>query len=405
MIDPFALRLAAAQGGTHALIDLDALAGNIAYVRSLVPAGTELMAVVKGNAYGHGLVPCGRAALAAGAQRLAVARVEEALLLRAAGVAAPILVLGPATPALARAAAEAGIALAVGSRAGLRRLLDALGDAPSPLALHLKVDTGMRRFGVEPAEAVALARALAAEPRVRLEGVFTHFATADEPDEGFLREQARRFAAVVHDLAAAGITPPLVHMANSAAILRGVVEVPAPGATLAVRPGLILYGLNPCPDRALPAAVRPVLRLVTRLGRVFTVPAGDGISYGRTYVAPRPIRCATLPIGYADGLARALSNQGWAVVDGAVCPIRGSVCMDQTVIEVEAAPRAAEGDPALLLSDGRDGAMTADQVAHLTGTISYEVVSRLAARVPRVYLRAGRPVAVLDLFGLTEADA
>lgn len=402
MIEPFAARLAAAQGGTHALIDLDAFAGNIAYVRSQLPEGAEVIAVIKANAYGHGLVPCGRAALAAGASRLAVARIEEALLLRAAGVVAPILVLSPANPALARQAAESGIALAVGSATGLNRLLDALGDDLPPLPVHLKVDTGMHRFGVEPEGVVELARALAREPRVQVEGVFTHFATADAADDRVLQEQTRRFAAAVQALAAAGLQPPLVHMANSAAILRGVVEIPAPGATIAVRAGLILYGLNPSRELPLPAPIRPVLRLVTRVGQVFTVPPGEGISYGWSYIAERPIRCADLPIGYADGLVRLLSNQGWAVVGGAVCPIRGRICMDQTVIEVEAAPDVAEGDEAVLLSDGQDGAMTADQAAALAGTINYEIVSSLAARIPRVYLRGGRPVAVLDLLGLVE---
>lgn len=405
-------RLAGALAGTQALVDLDALAGNVAAVLARLPAGAELMAVVKANAYGHGLVPCARAALAAGATRLGVARVEEGLRLRAAGIDAPILVLGPANPALAGQAARAGLALAVGSLEGLAGLLAALPDGAleSPLRLHLKLDTGMRRFGVDPAGAPALARAIGSDRRLVLEGLFTHFATADEADDGFLRTQAERFAATQRTLAALGIRPPLLHMANSAALLRGVVDpddVAAPGiegATLVARAGLILYGLSPSAEIPAPDELRPVLSLRTRLARVFDLAAGEGISYGLTYRAPRPTRCATLPIGYGDGLPRGLSNRGWALVRGAVCPIRGRVCMDQTVIEVADAPDAAEGDEAILLGDGRDPqarAMTAEVAAGLLGTINYEVVTAIAARVPRLYLRAGRPVALEDLFGLS----
>lgn len=395
-------RLDAALAGTHALIDLDALSGNLAGVRSRLPAGVQIIAVVKANAYGHGLVPCALAALAAGASLLAVARVEEGLVLRTAGITAPVLVLGPPNPALARQAAGTDLALAVGSVDGLAALVARLSEGTPPLALHLKVDSGMHRFGVEPEVALGLARAITDDGRLRLEGLFTHFATADEADDRFLREQLRRFEAARRVLADAGLAPLLVHLANSAAVLRGVTGDGLAAGLTAVRVGLILYGLSPSADVPAPEGFRPVMTLKTRLARVFTLAAGEGVSYGRTYIADRPVRCATLPVGYGDGLSRHLSNRGWAVVRGAVCPIRGRVCMDQTVVEVEAASGAVEGDEAILLGAGHDGAMTAERAAALGGTINYEVVTAISARVPRIYLRGGRPVAVSDLLGLIE---
>ena len=400
----FAGRVDAARAGTHAQIDLDALSSNVGALLARLPDGVELMAVVKANAYGHGLVPCARQALAAGAGRLAVARIDEGLLLRAAGFTAPVLALGPANPALASRAARGGVAVTVGSVAGARALHAGLGSDDPALDVHIKVDTGMHRYGVEPTEAVALARAVSGDARLRLEGLFTHFATADEADGAFLHEQARRFAGVRRALAAAGLAPPLVHLANSAAALRGVVE-PAgdpPGRPL-VRAGLLLYGLSPSAHIPAPAAFRPVMTLLTRVARVFTLPAGEGVSYGLTFTADRPLRCATLPIGYGDGLSRRLSNQGWAAVSGSACPIRGRVCMDQTVVEVESAPAVAEGDVAVML--GTAPAMSAEDAARLGGTINYEVVTAISARVPRVYLRGGRAVAVSDLFGLLEVPA
>ncbi len=398
----FADRLAAAEAGTHALIDLDALAGNVQAVRARLPEDVGLMGVVKANAYGHGLIPCARALLAAGARWLGVARIEEGLALRGAGITAPVLVLGPPNYALLQPALDADLALAVGSAADVAAIARAASGDFGPARLHLKVDTGMRRFGVEMDEALELAQAIVADPRLELEGLFTHFATADEPDPGFLREQARRFRQVRHLLARHGIAPRVVHQANSAATLRGIVGDPdLPGERLA-RAGIVLYGLPPSAAVPAPPDTRPALRLETRLARVFTVAAGEGISYGHTFVAGREIRCGLAPIGYGDGLSRLLSNCGWFVVRSTRCPIRGRVCMDQTVIEVSRVSGVEAGEPALVLGDGQSGEMTAVDIAELCGTIPYEVVTALAARVPRIFLRGGQPVAVSDLAGLVE---
>ncbi|MFB3853660.1 MAG: alanine racemase [Vicinamibacterales bacterium] len=399
--DCFDKRLAALDGGISALIDLDRLAENVSFIlRDLLPPGAGLMAVVKANAYGHGYLPCARTVLEAGATSLAVARIEEALLLRRSGIAAPVLVVGAPNLALVADAARAGVELAVGSLAAVAAMARRLDEDDSlpPVRLHVKVDSGMRRFGVEPADAPALARAIAANPRMRVEGLFTHFATADEEDDSFVKEQVRRFEQARHGLAASGIVPPQIHVANSGAALR---HVTLPGVT-AIRMGISLYGLSPSAKVPVTPDFRSFMKLRTRIVRAFTLAPGEGLSYGLTWVAPAPTRCATLAGGYADGLSRSLGNRGWAGVKGQRCPIIGRVCMDQVMIDTGAATGVQEGDEAVLIGDGWDGEMTIDQAAALCGTINYEVVCAVAARVPRLYVRGGRPFAIHDLAGYIE---
>ncbi|HET7034315.1 MAG TPA: alanine racemase [Thermomicrobiaceae bacterium] len=393
----FAGRLAAARAGSHAVIDLDAYAGNLRRMRARLPQAAALMAVVKANAYGHGLLPIAQTAVEAGADWLGVARIEEGLLLRQAGIETPVLVLGPPNPALLAQAVAAGLDLAAGSSETVAAIA-AAASARQPARVHLKLDSGMHRYGVEPEGATALARTVAGEPRLVLAGLFTHFATADEPG-GFMAEQIRRFESARAALAAAGIAPPLLHYANSAATLRGALPAAGAGQTAIVRCGYALYGLSPSAEVPVPPDFRPVLSLHSRLARVFTLPAGEGVSYGLSFVAERPLRCATLPLGYGDGLPRALSNRGWALVNGAACPIRGRVCMDQLVIEVEDAGEVREGDAAIIYG-AEPGAMTVDDAAALCGGIGYEIVTALSARLPRVSLRHGQPAAVSDLLGL-----
>jgi alanine racemase len=234
-----------------------------------------------------------------------------------------------------------------------------------------------------------------------LEGVYTHCASADEIADEFVQTQVERFESTLAGLRAAGILVPFAHFANSAAALRGIIPRMS-GSQAAVRTGYALYGLSPSSEVPVPSGFRPILTLKSRIARTFTLPAGEGISYGRTYRAERPTRCATLPIGYGDGISRQLSNKGWAVVNGVRCPIAGRVAMDLTVIEISQVPDTSEGDEVALISDGHDGAMTVDEVAELCGTIGYETVTALSARLPRVFLRGGTPVAVSDLRGLVE---
>ena len=400
-MDDFAARVDAAFAATHARIDLDAYADNVRAMRRQIGDEIELMAVVKANAYGHGMVPCARAALEAGAVWLAVARIEEGLLLRNHGIDSRVLVIGPPNRQLLSLAIRADLTLAVGTFDAVRGISQMAQRLGQPARVHLKLETGLHRYGIERESGLALAQMVVSDPNLRLEGLYSHCASADELEDRFVDVQVERFAATIRELHAAGIVIPYVHLANSAAALRGIIPHAA-GATAAVRTGYALYGLSPSVEVPVPGDFRPVLTLKSRIARLFILPAGEGVSYGRSFRADRPTRCATLPIGYGDGLSRQLSNTGWALVHGVRCSIVGRVAMDQTVICVEQVPNAAEGDEVTLIGDGNVGAMTVDDVAALCNTIGYEIVTALSARLPRVFLRHGQPVAVSDLRGLVE---
>ena len=405
MAGTFAERAVAAVAGTHAVIDLDAYAGNVRGMHQRLQrfGNVRLMAVVKANAYGHGAVMCARAALEAGADWLGVARVEEGMMLRRAGITAPVLALGPINPALVLQAARDNIAISIGSTGGLERVhpvLERLDD--EALEVHLKIDTGMHRYGVYPDEAADVARALSEEPAIRFGGIFTHFATADDEDDSYLQEQQRRLVDTIHELLPEGLVPPLIHLSNSAASIRGVLPRELQDYNVMFRPGLALYGLPPSDAVPTPPGFRRVMTLKTRLGRVFSLAPGEGVSYGLTHVAQTRLVCGTVPAGYGDGLHRLLSNRGWMSVDRRRCPIIGRVCMDQSVIDITTVSGPQEGDEVIVFGDGSGSSMTADDVARLTDTINYEVTTAVLPRVPRVYLNNGETVAIEDLEGLIE---
>ncbi|OGB92182.1 MAG: alanine racemase [candidate division NC10 bacterium RIFCSPLOWO2_02_FULL_66_22] len=367
---------------THAEIDLSAIAANVALACRLAGPETRVMAVVKADAYGHGAVPVARVALGAGATWLGVAIPEEAVPLREAGIACGILVLGPIAPDQADLVAAHDLDQCVSDQAQAEALDRAARARGRVLALHLKVDTGMGRVGLRPREVRRVAEKIWALPSVRLAGLMTHFADAEADEPGFAREQLVRFAEAARELAAAGIPAPLRHAANSAALLF------LPEARLdLVRPGIMLYGYHPRGPRGGPESpLRPALRLRTAISQIQDVAQGESVSYGRTFVAPRDLRVATLPVGYADGCGRLLSNRGRVLIRGQRVPIVGRVCMDMTMVDVSGFPDVRVGDEAVLI--GRQGAdeITADEVAELQGTISYEVLCRIGPRVPRIYL-------------------
>jgi alanine racemase len=401
----FAERLVSAVAGTHAVINLDAYASNVQVMRNRVRRrGDEIMmAIVKANAYGHGAVMCARTAIDAGADWLGVARIEEALQLRNHGITAPVLVLGPFNPTLVRQAAEQDITITIGSTSALDRILPSIEDLPdNSLNVHLKIDTGMRRFGVLPEEAADVARDLTETPAIRYSGICTHFATADEADETFLIEQQRRFVQTIYDMTPEGLVPPLVHVSNSAASIRGTLPAELADFTVMYRPGLVLYGMSPSGDVPAPKEFHRVLTLKTRLGRVFRLQRGEGVSYGLTHVAKAPTVCGTVPIGYGDGLDRLLSNRGWMSMQGRRCPIIGRVCMDQAVIDINTISSPEEGDEVVVLGDGRANTMTPEDAAAKIGTINYEVTTAILPRVPRIYMSYEDIVAVEDLDGLIE---
>ena len=366
---------------TWAEIDLDRLAANLACVRGRLE-GPGIMAVVKADAYGHGAVPVARRLEREGVAWLGVALAEEGLELRRAGVRAPILVLGGFSPA------QADLLLHERLTPTLFRLeqIDALERAAAARGetaeAHLKMDTGMGRLGMPVTGLAAFLETLRRAPHVTLSGACSHLAAADDPADPYTAGQLQEFLRGVNLLRGQGHAPKHLHLANSAAI----VDHRATGLTL-VRPGLLLYGYNASPRTALP--VQPILSLKCHLIDLREIPEGASVGYGRAWRAPSPSSIATLGIGYADGLPRAAGNRGQVLVRGRRAPIVGRVSMDMTTIDVSAIPDAEVGDEATVV--GRDGgdAIGADALAAASGTITWEILARLGARVPRVYLEAG----------------
>ena len=366
----------------YALIDLAAIARNIAALRSRLEDRTELWAVVKANAYGHGAVAVARTALEAGASRLAVARISEGIALRQAGIRAPILVLGYHLPAEAEAAVFHELTMTVNDPDFARALDLHARDAGKKMPIHVKVDTGMSRFGVFPEELLPLLERLTHFRHLELEGLWTHFATADERDKTFTRRQFAMFQYAAF-LARDRFDIPVLHAANSAAIL----DLPETGLD-AVRPGIALYGLYPSDAVSNDIPLEPALTLISHVGRVRTLPPGGSVGYGRTFTATAPTRIALLPIGYGDGLHRLLSNRGEVLIRGQRAPVVGRVSMDNIVVDVSRIPDVETGDEAVLI--GRQGRehIPAEEVARWAETINYEVTTSLLPRVTRIYLPA-----------------
>ena len=378
-------------------VDLDAIAHNVRTLRERV-GGAELMAVVKADAYGHGLVPSARAALAGGACSLGVAQAAEALALRAAGIAAPILVwlVTPAQPEAVRQLLAADVEIAVSAPELLDLVAAAARELDRPATVQLKVDTGLGRNGAfalpvrgeDPrtdwADLVDRAGRLQAEGAVRVRGVFSHFAYADAPEHPTVRLQQEVFADAVALAERAGLALEVRHLSNSAA------TVTTPEATWdMVRPGLAVYGLSPVPHLATAAdlGLRPAMSLTARAAVVKRVPAGQGVSYAHAYVTGRETTLVDVPLGYADGIPRHALNNAQVQVCGARRPVAGRVCMDQFVVDVGDLD-VSPGDPVVLFGPGVHGEPTAEDWAEAAGTIGYEIVTRIAPRLPRRYTGA-----------------
>jgi alanine racemase len=366
---------------TVAEIDLSALSANLRLIRKRIGPGREILAVVKADAYGHGAGAVSRRLLEEGVERLGVATVEEGAELRDAGMTAPILLLGGVFPEDLEGAVACDLTPVVYSG----EILQPLGRITSRMGkrapVHVKVDTGMGRVGVPVAEAVPFIRQVVATEGIVLEGLMTHFADADLADKSFASRQLALFESLIRDLRGSGIAVPCCHVANSAAVL----DFP-PAFFNCVRPGLLLYGCLPSPDLPADPGVQGVLSLKTRILYIKEVPAGTPISYGRTFITRRPSRIATLPIGYADGYSRALSNRGEVLIRGRRAPVVGRVCMDLTMVDVTDAPEAGSGDEAVLIGRQGGARITAEEVAERAGTIPYEILCGIGRRVRRVYV-------------------
>jgi alanine racemase len=357
-------------------IDRTAIQNNLRRLQQI--AGRPVMAIIKANAYGHGIVEVACAASEAGTNWFGVARVEEAFVLRSAGVTANILVMGYTSPVQAARAAAEDIRLAVYDADVAGQYSEAL-QAGQALKVHVKFDTGMSRLGVAPEEGVAFIRALGEKPGIEVEGMFTHFARSDEPALAATDAQIARFQPVVDGLQAAGLRPPIVHAANSAATL----YFPQAHYDL-VRCGIAIYGLEPSPEAPLQSGFIPALTWKTRLVSIKTIPANAGIGYGHRYVTSQNERIGVIAAGYADGFRRRLGNS--VLVGGKRAPVRGGVCMDQCMISLEQAPSARVGDEVVLIGRQGEASIRAEEIGEDWGTVNYEVVCGLAARVPRYYL-------------------
>jgi alanine racemase len=368
----------------RATIDLAALRANVAALRARAPR-SGLMAVVKADAYGHGAQPCARAALDAGASWLGTATPQEALALRAAGITAPVLcwLWTPGGPW--REAVEADIDVSVSAMWALREVMAAARAAGRPARVHLKADTGLGRGGAQPAdwpELTAAARAAEKDGLLRVTGLWSHFACADEPGHPSNAAQLTAYRESLATAEAAGLRPEVRHLANSPATL----TLPESHFDL-VRTGIAMYGISPVPQVGGPAdfGLRPVMSLTARLALVKAAPGGHGISYGHHYVTPGTTTLALVPVGYADGIPRHASNEGPVLVAGKWRTIAGRVAMDQFVVDL-GGDSAAAGDEAVLFGPGDQGEPTAEDWARAAGTIAYEIVTRIGTRVPRVYV-------------------
>ncbi len=362
---------------TEAVVDLAAIRHNVTTLKAGTSA--QLMAVVKADGYGHGLLPSARAALEAGADWLGTAIVSESLALRAAGITSRLLawLWTPGEADSVRAAVAADIDVSVSSIWQLDVVNSAAADAARPARVHLKIDTGLSRNGSYRDDWPELVAAAAKSEHVHAVGVWSHFAYADEPGHPTIARQIEAFGAALEDAEAAGIHPEVRHIANSAATL----TLPSAHFDL-VRPGIAVYGLSPVADGF---GLVPAMTLRAGIASVKRVAAGEGVSYGHEYVTARATTLALVPLGYADGVPRNASNIGPVAINGERFTISGRVCMDQIVVDVGDLP-VAPGDAAVLWGPGHDGEPTAQDWADALHTIHYEMVTRVGPRVERTYV-------------------
>lgn len=366
------------------MIDLEALRWNFEQVRKKIDPGVKVLSVVKANAYGHGAHEIARVLEDEGSDAFGVATAEEGMELRRGGVQTPILVLAGVYPGQLDDLVQNHLTPVLFELEIMHRLEAEMGRRGSSLPFHLKVDTGMGRIGLRAAEIDSWLPQLDRLKALRLEGIMSHFSQAENVKGEFTQSQLNSFNRVIERLRSQGHELPFIHLANSAAVL----TLPPAHFTL-VRPGLMLYGIYPAPETANEAQLKPVLSWKTRILQLKRVPKGLGISYGRTFVTSRESLIATLPVGYADGYHRLLSNQGAVLVRGHRAPVVGNVCMDLTMVDVTDIPGVQQGEEVVLLGAQGGETVSADEMARWAKTISYEILTSISSRVPRIYNDSG----------------
>lgn len=380
-------------------INLDAIRDNYHRIRSFVDPAAQIMAVIKADAYGHGVEHSAREMSEAGVDWFAVSNLEEAIQVRRAGLDKPILILGYTPPEYAQQLALNGISQAVFDVRYAHQLSACAEQAGLQVRIHIKVDTGMTRIGfpyrdnVEDAGSVDEIEEACALPGLYPEGIFTHLSCADEEGEAevYTRLQYDLFLDMIDRLCRRNLVFELRHCCNSAA----TIHYPEMHLDL-VRPGIILYGMMPSPDWHNPLALHPAMEMKTVISQIKEVPAGVPVSYGRTFVTPHAMRLATVPIGYADGYPRALSGNAQMLLHGQRVPVVGRICMDQCMLDVSALPSAREGDTVTVFG----GEITVDELAERAHTINYEIICGISKRVPRIFLRAGEAESMTDYMSL-----
>ena len=368
----------ATQRPTRIIVDLAALGQNMHAIHAHV--GVPVMPIVKANAYGHGLLPVARYLQAQGAMQMGVAFVEEAIQLRQGGITASILVLGGILARQVPLLLQHALEITVSSLTLLRHVEAEAERSGCKAVIHLKIDTGMERVGVHSDACAPLIEAAVASPWCEVKGVYSHLACSDDPHSPMTQLQLQRFHEACAHFERLGAPMPIRHLANSGAVLH------FPDTWLdMVRPGIMLYGVMPDPNAQPNVSIRPALRLVSQVAYSKTVRAGRSVSYGGTWTAPHDTRIVTIPIGYGDGYSRALSNSGEVLIAGQRLPIVGRVCMDQFMVNVGNAPVQME-DEVVLIGCQSDTCIHAEELAQRTGTIGYEVLTRLNERIPREYI-------------------
>ena len=364
---------------THVQVDLARLAENLRVIRAHVGPHAACMAILKANAYGHGLIPVARHLEAAGADAIGVAYLEEGVLLRHSGVRCPVLVLGGIVDDQIPAFLEHDLALTASSVNKLGAIERVAAQLGLRARVHLKFDTGMGRIGVRWTHARRLLEGAAACEHIELEGIYSHFANADAADLTHARLQLDRFRGVLATATALGLRPRWRHLANSG----GILQLPESHFDL-VRPGIALFGVAPSSHARLLPGLRPALRWVSRVVYFKAIPPGMPVSYGSTWAPTRRTRLVTVPVGYGDGYFRALSSRSSVVLRGRRYPVVGRVCMDQLLVDI-GGDSAWNGDTVTLLGEGEGQSIPAEELAQLAGTIPYEVLTNINTRVPRVY--------------------